>query len=210
MRSQTEAIRREYRFLAAWYDRIWSRYIRRSIALTLPRLPVKSRLRILDVGCGTGLLLDKLSRRDPTAALVGIDLTLAMLATARRRTLGRAEVVGVDASMLPFPRDTFDVIVSTSVLHYLHAPIGPTLDRWRCCLRPEGSVVITDWCRDYVSIRLLDRFLRTVDPAHGRALTVSELRSALIETGYTHVDVTRHRLGWFWGMMVASAVVPLE
>ncbi len=210
MRPQADAIRREYGFLSAWYDRVWSRYIRRSVALTVPHINVDAGQHILDVGCGTGQLLDVLARRTPGATLVGVDLTPAMLHVAHRRLRDRGDVIAAEASGLPFPQGTFHVVVSTSVLHYLREPRASILEEWRRCSRPGGTLVVTDWCRDYASMRVLDRLLRSIDPAHNRALTVVELRSALIEAGYTDVNVTRHRMGWFWGMMVASAAAPAE
>lgn len=208
MRSQVDAVRREYGFLATWYDRIWSRYVRRSVTLTLPYTAVNAGQRILDVGCGTGQFLEQLDRRTPGAALIGIDLTPPMLHVARLRLLGHADVMIAEASRVPFASGTFDVVVSTSVIHYLPPPTVPVLREWLRSLRPGGSLVIADWCRDYVNMRVLDHLLRRIDPAHGRVLTAMELRSALIEAGYTDVEVRRRRMGWFWGMVVATAIAP--
>ncbi len=204
---QADAVRWEYERLAGSYDRIWSRYLRRSIGLTLDHVPSDREQRILDAGCGTGLLLDELALRDLGASLVGLDLTRGMLAKAWLRLGERAGLVQGDASRLPFPDHVFDIVTSSSVLHYLHGP-APALREWQRVLRPGGTVVITDWCRNFVTIRVLDLLLRATDRAHGRARTESELRDALTEAGFTGVEVTRHRQGWFWGMMAATAHDP--
>jgi predicted TPR repeat methyltransferase len=61
------------------------------LALAIARLaPAGRRLRLLDLGCGTGMLADALRAAGVDAALVGVDLSEAMLARARERGLYEA------------------------------------------------------------------------------------------------------------------------
>lgn len=135
-----------------------------------------------------------------------MDLTPEMLTVAQRRLPGSASLAVGDATALPFPDGGFDVVVSSSVLHYLPDPVQ-ALTEWRRVLRPGGQLVVTDWCRDFATIRALNLVLRGVDRAHGRAWGAAELRESLVEAGFVAVEVSRHRLGWFWGMMAANAEV---
>ncbi|MFI7643173.1 class I SAM-dependent methyltransferase [Nonomuraea sp. NPDC049400] len=95
--------------------------------------------RILDAGCGSGPLSAAL--RDCGAVVTGIDSSAAMLALARRRLGGDADLHVVDLSdPLPFPDGAFDDVVASLVLHYLE-DWGPTLAELRRVLRPGGRLI---------------------------------------------------------------------
>ncbi|MEU5087336.1 methyltransferase domain-containing protein [Streptomyces sp. NPDC021356] len=73
---------------------------------------VAGRRRILDLGCGDGVLLDLLAR-EPERRLAGVDLSPASLTLARGRpALAGAAVVQARAQELPFPDTAFDACVS--------------------------------------------------------------------------------------------------
>jgi ubiquinone/menaquinone biosynthesis C-methylase UbiE len=91
--------------------------------------------RILDLGCGNGLYLAELSRREHRGAVCGMDLSPGMLSAARSRS-GTALLVG-DAQRLPFADDSFDCVLAIHMLYHL-----PDRDRGlseiRRVLRPGG------------------------------------------------------------------------
>ena len=74
--------------------------------------------RILDAGCGTGVFsLDLLSGG---ARLTGLDLSLPMLARARRKAFGLPfQVLAGDVLRLPFPAQAFDKTVSITALEFI-------------------------------------------------------------------------------------------
>ena len=74
--------------------------------------------RILDAGCGAGLLLAAL--RDGGAIVTGFDKSAGMIELARRRLGDDADLQVADlGSPLPFPDNTFDDVTASLVLHYL-------------------------------------------------------------------------------------------
>lgn len=81
------------------------------------RVLASARGRVLDVGCGTGVLLERLAARGPVA---GLDLSPDMLARAatrqRKRGSGALLVCG-DAQRLPFRDGSFESVVSTFALN---------------------------------------------------------------------------------------------
>ena len=75
---------------------------------------------ILDVGAGTGMLLERLHVAFPGSRLAGADLALGMARTAAKRWHGSgALIVCADAEHLPFRAAHFDLVVSTSTFQWL-------------------------------------------------------------------------------------------
>jgi len=199
-----EPVRREYSGIASRYDRRWRFYLEASIGETLRRIEVAPADLVLDVGCGTGLLLASLSRAAPRARLTGVDLSAEMLEVARRRLPPGVDLSRAMAECLPFEDAAFDVVVSTNVLHFVRRPAA-ALQEMRRVLRTSGRVVITDWCDDYLPCRVCDLLLRVFDRAHFRTYGSDRLRELLAEAGFTTFDVERYRIDWLWGLMTATA-----
>ena len=136
-------------------------------ALDLPAAAVEQALldllppaigRLLDIGTGTGRLLELLAPR-VTAAL-GIDASRAMLALARARLstpeLMHCAVRLADMYRLPLAHASFDTVVLQMVLHYAEDPAGALTEAARV-LRPGGSLLVVDLAaHDHAECR--DRF----------------------------------------------------
>lgn len=107
--------------------------------------------RVLDAGCGRGLMLIGAAKRLTTGKAVGIDIWQARDLSGNRpeATLKNARLEGVaervqvetaDTRKLPFPDASFDVIVSKAAIHNLYEPSQrvEALAELRACSRREG------------------------------------------------------------------------
>lgn len=195
----------EYRRLASDYDARWSFYVEATTRETLARLTLRPGERLLDIGCGTGALLHRLSQRYPGAQLTGVDPVPEMLSVARHRLPSGVELRQGWAERLPFEREWFDVVVSCNAFHYFREPVAALSEMGRV-LVPGGRLVITDWCDDYFSCRVCDLYLRLFRPAHVKVYRQEECRHLLLKAGYRNVDIDRYKINWLWGMMTATAV----
>lgn len=191
--------------MAAGYDARWSRYVERTTTLALDALPLAAGSVLLDVGCGTGVLLQRALEREPGLLCVGMDITEAMLGQAARRLPPSVTLVRGSGTAVPLASATVDVVVSTSALHYMQNP-ALAVSEWYRVLRPGGVLVVCDWCTDFRIMWWLDRILRLSDPAHERALDSAQLTALLAGAGFREVVVSRTKIDRFWGMMTACAV----
>lgn len=139
--------------------------------------------RVLEVGCGTGLILGRLAAHASKA--LGIDLSGGMLERARARGLAVAQAT---ATRLPFADGAFDVVVSFKVLAHVEA-IGEALDEMSRVTRPGGRLLLEFYNRR--SVRWLVKRLagpgrisdRTAENAvYTRFDTLREIRDRLPPT----------------------------
>src|SRR5262245_12737001 len=114
MRYRTESAMAEFDGWSKSYDRciLQRLFFEPSHTMMIERLR-PCDLRILDIGCGTGLFAERLLRRDPGTRVWGLDLSTRMLTKSviRQRSWdGRYQLVRGDSERLPFRDGFFDVI----------------------------------------------------------------------------------------------------
>lgn len=97
--------------------------------------------RVLDVGCGTGVVAREAAKRVGTAGrVVGLDLNPRMLEVARR-VAPEAEWRQGDAGDLPFENGAFDVVTSQFALMFFPDPVLALREMWRV-LGPRGHLAV--------------------------------------------------------------------
>lgn len=145
-------------------------------------------LRVLDVACGTGLLLERLAHLIPCVELYGVDGSEDMLDQAYQ-ALPEAHFAHVllqngEENVLPYAEASFDLITCANSLHNMPDPTGLLRDLRRL-LASQGQLVIEDYARRGFpfSWRLFEWFTRCIDPQHVRAYTLSEARNFCQEAG---------------------------
>lgn len=123
----------------------------------LDRLALKGNERVLDVGCGRGLMLIGAAKRLTTGSAVGVDIWQSEDLSGNRAeaTLENAALEGVrdrvrvetaDMRKLPFPDASFDVVVSKAAIHnlYSRADRAKALEEIARVVAPGGQVLIDD------------------------------------------------------------------
>ncbi|HEX8176807.1 MAG TPA: class I SAM-dependent methyltransferase [Pyrinomonadaceae bacterium] len=140
----------------SFYDRIaglyditfkfngYSRSLEKYLEEHLPPLPAQAR--VLDAGCGTGLLtLALLKVLDQPLRITAIDLSSSSLSTASRAVAensGRTQSVRfaqANLLRLPFADDSFDLIMTSGVLEYV--PLGEGFNELARVIRPGGYML---------------------------------------------------------------------
>lgn len=104
--------------------------------------------RVLDVGCGTGIVARQVaSRLGPSSAVTGLDSSPNMLAVAR--SAATREGLTVDwregsAEQLPFPEGSFDLVLCQFALMFF-AEKGAALAEMRRVVSKSGRVLVSVW-----------------------------------------------------------------
>jgi len=139
------------------FDR-WSRSYDRSVAQPLFFGPIQRAVvdavcshapaaqAVLDIGCGTGRLLEQMGRAWPDASLIGLDRAGGML-TAARKSRPHLRTARGAAEALPWSDGSFDVVVSTLSFHHWSEQDAGLAEVTRV-LRPGGVFALADASAD--------------------------------------------------------------
>lgn len=94
---------------------------------------------ILELGCGTGHWTEFLTHKG--YEVIGIDISDAMLDIARRKNLLGCKFMKADASELPFENNSFDTVVSITMLEFT-GNIPKVLNEIHRVLKPQGNLIL--------------------------------------------------------------------
>lgn len=119
---------------------------------------------LLDAGCGTAPMISLLLKEFPDAHYTGIDLTPRMIEVAKAKGLANTTLVCGDCENLPFPDESFDVIICSQSFHHYPNPQA-FFHSVRRCLRPGGRLILRDmsapspmrWFFNNVEMPILNR-----------------------------------------------------
>ena len=104
---------------------------------------------VIELGPGSGWLLQELLLRLPRARLHALDLAPAFIDTVRRAVGGRVQIVHADMETLPFQRASFDVVTTNWTLYFMRH-LDSTLRGIRHCLKPGGRLVAATVAPDHM------------------------------------------------------------
>jgi len=113
-----EEIIRDYNTTASIYDDRYREEQSLKISFVMSKIRPHNGNTVIDIGCGTGMLLERLK---DDGLHVGLDASSGMLREAKRKGVC-AELVLGDAQSLPFRERCFDIAYSISVLQLLDDP----------------------------------------------------------------------------------------
>ena len=152
-----------YDTTAHLYD---TRYLEEQVAKItagLRHLDDKELGVVLDLGCGTGILIDEL--KDMAVEIVGADISRRTLLEARKRTENahRAHLVLADADNTPFKENVFDSVFAVTLLQNMPDP-HLTLKEMKRVSKAKAVFVVTGLKRVF-SLESLKRLLKREDLA---------------------------------------------
>lgn len=116
--------------------------------------------KVLDVGCGTGVLLAQLTQMYPASSknFFGIDLSPQMIEIAHSRLSEQTTVVEGDAENLPFGDCFFDTVLCCDSFHHYPNPQQAMFEFYRV-IKPNGKLLISDYWRPFPIRQMMNLFL---------------------------------------------------
>lgn len=162
----------------------------------LAEIEIPKAARVLDVGCGTGVLTRRLVRHPNVGSAVGVDIAPSLLARARELYADTDVAFEEgDATALPFPDETFDVVVLDSTLSHVPNAEQAVAEAARV-VRKGGAVAMFDgnYSTTTVALEAHDPLQTCVDAMMASSVTDLWLMRRLptIVTG-CDLTVTHHR-----------------
>lgn len=203
------------------YDTRWASYTRETLEFTLAALPerLQDNLVVVDLACGTGAALHALRARPELlrrGKYVGIDQSAEMLAVAAQQFSDFSEsswtpatwlCAPADVAPLPLAEDSVDVVLCCSALHFMD-DCGNCVAEIQRILKPGGVALISDWSADFLTIRIIEQYMRLMRIPTNKVLQTKELRT-LLATSAPQLAIRScrtARLATWWGFMAVVAV----
>lgn len=174
---------------------------------TASLLPTAKGSRVLDLGCGTGLELEKYFPLCPSARVTGIDLSEAMLNALKKKFTDKDITLIVGSYFdVPLGENVFDAAVSVESLHHFTKDEKiPLYKKLHTALRANGYLILTDYFaatddeeqtyRNNLNELKAEQGIRDDEFYHyDTPLTVQHETEALLEAGFSSVEVLNN-----WG-----------
>lgn len=140
----------------------------------------------LDLGCGTGNYTLELYKRG--FQVVGVDISRRMLKIAQKK-LPNVKFIKANAYSLPFEDNTFDLVLSVTMLEFIHEPEKVLSEVYRV-LKPGGEAVIgtmngkSMW---FIFKRMKSLFVETAY-RYARFYTPKELENLMKNAGFKETE----------------------
>ncbi len=112
--------------------------------------------KILDVGCGFGLMCIVLAKEIQGCEVVGVDLSIPLLdyakgGLAEDSVKSRVKFERADVEKMSFKDDSFDVVFNVNMVHWVNDPIS-MLNEIQRILKPEGYLFIKDLRKSWLGL----------------------------------------------------------
>jgi ubiquinone/menaquinone biosynthesis C-methylase UbiE len=151
------------------------------------------KLRLLDIGCGTGRFLDFLKQAWPRLPVLGLDMSEPYVRYAKRhlKRWSRINLIIGNAESLPVPDESHDAVTSIFLFHELPSKVRRIVIR-ECArvLKPGGRLVLLDSLQrgdepNYEG--LLDLFPQNYHEPYYRSYIKEDFSALAASSGLTHI-----------------------
>lgn len=160
-------------------------------AFTMPMYPEmitrvlsKKPKKVLDLGCGSGILLKQLNDTNNNIELFGLDIADEMIKIADESLKGCAELKVGDCEKIPWDSDTFDVVFCNASFHHYPNPNKALLEVNRV-LKSNGTLIIGDPTAPVVIRDIMNFFIRFSNSGDVRIYNEDEILDLLKEANFT-------------------------
>jgi demethylmenaquinone methyltransferase/2-methoxy-6-polyprenyl-1,4-benzoquinol methylase len=133
-----------YAKTAKWYDRFTEPLARKMRNEVVNAFPAGEGISVLDIGCGTGTQLEIYQKAG--CQITGVELSPAMLDVAKAKLGKSARLYMADGSQMPFPDESFDLIVAFFIIHEMAGSMrGPVMSEAKRVMKKKGRFLVIDY-----------------------------------------------------------------
>lgn len=180
---------------AATYDQTPNSLLALEQRYLLPMFPNVAGKYVLDLACGTGRWLEKLLEAKPALA-IGVDLSAAMLATARKKTTVAGRLARADCLQLPFAAAVFDLAVCSFAMEHIAGLNEMAVESSRVLKRPANLFVTGLHPAAYAAgWRAGFRDRQGAIQIHSTTHSIEEIIKVFSEAGFKHSGTLECFLG---------------
>ncbi|MBE6834355.1 class I SAM-dependent methyltransferase [Faecalispora sporosphaeroides] len=145
---------------AATYDEdIKGQHARSLYPVLLKKLSGLDFNTVLDLGCGTGAVMQAIFESFPDKRVYGIDISENMLQKAKEKLKDKATLTLGDSEHLPYANEMFDVVYCNDSFHHYPAPEKVIAEVYRV-LKPTGKFIISDCWQPFFGRIIMNAFMR--------------------------------------------------
>lgn len=188
--------------------KINSEYERSSKIYMRAMVPTDRPLRILDVGCGTGLNAKNLTKLGHT--VVGIDLSPVAIEEFRAKGF-EGSVVDIESGPLPFEPNSFDLVYASEVIEHCIDTEG-FLDAMHRVLKPDGILMLSTPNSSFWAYRLLGLLGKAPSeyqhPGHVRFFSVRGLVKSINSCGFNVISASARHMYLIIGRRLGDPLAP--
>lgn len=189
MTTHQESIIDQFTRQAIPFTQLYAHSNQESLDLLIEMAGVSDRDTVLDVACGSGIVACAFAKF--ADRVIGIDITPAMLeqasVLAEQKGLKNLSWQQGDIEKLPFPDESFSIVMSRYAFHHFLQPDVVMSEMMRVCRR-GGRVLIADVALPQEKVEAYDHIEKLRDPSHTHALTLEEFSQLFANTNLQNVS----------------------
>ena len=160
--------------------------------------------KILDVGCASGWFLSQIAKKFPKAKCFGIDVYKQGVAYGNT-LYSKLNLQTASAEKIPFPANTFDLVICTEVLEHVDNP-SLVLKEIKRVLVKNGEAIIEldsgNWLFSFVWFLWTKKNGHVWNHAHLHSFTVTKLEKMILASGFAILK----KKTFNWGMAMAFRI----
>lgn len=169
------------------YDHsIYSMYPRKCYKHVIEEIQKREYVKLLDVGCGTGEVLNRIAT--DSQKYYGLDISQNMLEKAKNKdNASNVTYILGDSEFLPFEDASFDMVTCVESFHHYPNPQN-VMKEFKRVLRPRGCLIICDMYRKAPLRQFYNLLMKIVNTGDVKIYTKREMRDMLERAGFRMTD----------------------
>ena len=187
---------------AKYYDKLLHLPFYLSNKSVVQHLNPKVNSYILDVGCGTGILLQQLLRLDRNLYLYGIDISPEMVKISKKKFDKQpVEIIEGSASKLPYKDCSFDYVCCATSFHHYPTPEKSLEEIFRV-LKPGGKLVLLDPFNTGTSRKIICKILTFIfKEGDVNIFSKVQMNKMFLKAGFQKVQ---QKTFWYYRLMTSG------